>query len=172
MHEDTFFTANVLSFFALGLPAYIIIKILVTCFFAREDTKTPLYISSISVISNIVLSLVLIQSMREMGIATATAISAWINAGLLYLILQLQSKIILDSLFFKNTIKIIVATIILAFVASYLSKTLFIEMNEISMLMKIIYLIGVIAICKIIYLGLIIVLKVLSFNDLKGYIKK
>ena len=110
--------------------------------------------------------------MREMGIATATAISAWINAGLLYLILQLQSKIILDSLFFKNTIKIIVATIIIAFVASYLSKTLFIEMNEISMLIKIIYLIGIIAICKIIYLGLIIVLKVLSFNDLKGYIKK
>jgi len=172
VHEDTFFTANVLSFFALGLPAYIIIKILVTCFFAREDTKTPLYISSISVISNIVLSLVLIQSMREMGIATATAISAWINAGLLYLILQLQSKIILDSLFFKNTIKIIVATIILAFVASYLSKTLFIEMNEISMLIKTIYLIGIIAICKIIYLGLIIVLKVISFNDLKGYIKK
>ena len=172
VQEDTFFTANVLSFFALGLPAYIIIKILVTCFFAREDTKTPLYISSISVISNIVLSLVLIQSMREMGIATATAISAWINAGLLYLILQLQSKIILDSLFFKNTIKIIVATIIIAFVASYLSKTLFIEMNEISMLIKIIYLIGIIVICKIIYLGLIIVLKVLSFNDLKGYIKK
>mgnify|MGYP001318185809 FL=1 len=171
VHEDTFFTANVLSFFALGLPAYIIIKILVTCFFAREDTKTPLYISSISVISNIVLSLVLIQSMREMGIAVATAISAWINAGLLYLILQLQSKILLDSLFFKNTIKIIFATTILAFVASYLSKTLFIEMNDISMLIKIIYLIGVIAICKIIYLGLIIVLKVLSFSDLKGYIK-
>ena len=171
VHEDTFFTANVLSFFALGLPAYIIIKILVTCFFAREDTRTPLYISIISVISNIALSLMLIQSMREIGIATATAISAWINAGLLYLILHLQSKIILDSLFFKNTIKIIIATIILAFVASYLSKILFIEMNDISMLMKIIYLIGVIAICKIIYLGLIIMLKVLSFSDLKGYIK-
>ena len=171
VHEDTFFTANVLSFFALGLPAYIIIKILITCFFAREDTRTPLYISIISVISNIALSLMLIQSMREMGIAAATAISAWINAGLLYLILQLQSKILLDSLFFKNTIKIIIATTILAFVASYLSKTLFIEMNDISMLIKIIYLIGVLAICKIIYLGLIIVLKVLSFSDLKGYIK-
>ena len=171
VHEDTFFTANVLSFFALGLPAYIIIKILVTCFFAREDTRTPLYIAIISVIINIVLSLMLIQSMREMGIATATAISAWINAGLLYLILQLQSKILLDSLFFKNTIKIIIATIILAYVVSYLSKTLFIEMNDISMIMKISYLIGVIAICKIIYLGLIIVLKVLSFSDLKGYMK-
>ncbi len=172
VQEDTFFTANVLSFFALGLPAYIIIKILVTCFFAREDTKTPLYISIISVISNIFLSLMLIQSMREMGIATATAISAWINAGLLYLILLLQKKIILDSLFFKNTIKIIVATIILAFVASYLHTTLFIQINDISMLTKIIYLMVIIGICKIIYLVLIIVLKVLSLSDLKVYINK
>jgi len=172
VHEDTFFTANVLSFFALGLPAYIIIKILVTCFFAREDARTPLYISIISVISNITLSLILIQSMREMGIAMATAISAWINAGLLYLILQLQAKIILETLFFKNLIRIIIATIIFAFVVSYLNKILFIQMNDTSMLIKISYLIGIIAICKIIYLGLIIMLKVLSFNDLKGYIKK
>ena len=172
VHEDTFYTANVLSFFALGLPAYIIIKILVTCFFAREDTRTPLYISIISVISNIILSLILIRSMREMGIATATAISAWINAGLLYLILQVQSKIILDSLFFKNLIKIIIVTIILAFVAKYLNNSLFVEINDISMLKKIIYLLVIIGVCKIIYLGLIIMLKVLSFSDLKGYIKK
>ena len=172
VHEDTFYTANVLSFFALGLPAYIIIKILVTCFFAREDTRTPLYISIISVISNIILSLILIRSMREMGIATATAISAWINAGLLYLILQVQSKIILDSLFFKNLIKIIIVTIILAFVAKYLNNSLFVEINDISMLKKIIYLLVIIGVCKIIYLGFIIMLKVLSFSDLKGYIKK
>ena len=43
--EDTLYTAQVLSMFALGLPAYILIKVLVTCFFAREDTKTPLYVS-------------------------------------------------------------------------------------------------------------------------------
>ena len=110
--------------------------------------------------------------MRELGIAIATAVSAWINAGLLYLILLLQNKIILDSLFFKNTIKIIIATIILAFAASYLNKNLFIQMSDISMLMKIIYLIVIIGICKIIYLGLIIMLRVLSFSDLKGYIKK
>ncbi len=110
--------------------------------------------------------------MREMGIATATAISAWINAVLLYLILQLQSKIILDSLFFKNIIKILFAVIILAFIASYLNKTLFIQINDITMFTKIIYLMIIIGICKIIYLGLIIVLKVLSFSDLKGYINK
>ena len=57
LSNDTFYTSQVLSIFALGLPAYILIKVLVTCFFAREDTKTPLYISIISVIINVVLSL-------------------------------------------------------------------------------------------------------------------
>ena len=92
LSEDTFYTAKVLSLFALGLPAYIVIKILVTCFFAREDTKTPLYISIISVIINIVLSLILIGSMREMGIALATAISAWVNASLLFIILRINKR--------------------------------------------------------------------------------
>ena len=55
LSNDTFYTANVLSMFALGLPAYILIKVLVTCFFAREDTKTPLYVSVVSVVINIVL---------------------------------------------------------------------------------------------------------------------
>ena len=45
LSEDTFYTAQVLSMFALGLPAYILIKVLITCYFSREDTKTPLYIS-------------------------------------------------------------------------------------------------------------------------------
>ena len=76
--------------FTLGLPAYILIKVLVTCFFAREDTKTPLYVSIFSVAVNIILSLVLIQSMREMGIALATAISAWLNTLLLYFILKIK----------------------------------------------------------------------------------
>ena len=80
LSNDTLYTANVLSMFAIGLPAYILIKVLITCFFAREDTKTPLYVSIVSVIVNIILSLILIQSMREVGIALATAISAWVNA--------------------------------------------------------------------------------------------
>ena len=108
--EDTFYTSKVLSIFAIGLPAYILIKILVTCFFAREDTKTPLYVSIVSVVINIILSLLLINSMREMGIALATAISAWVNTLLLFLILRSKNNLILDYQFINNAIKIIFST--------------------------------------------------------------
>ena len=73
MSVDTYYSSRVLSLFSLGLPAYILIKVLNPSFFAREDTKTPFYIALGCVVLNIILSLLLIGSFREMGIALATA---------------------------------------------------------------------------------------------------
>jgi len=170
--EDTFYTSKVLSIFALGLPAYILIKILVTCFFAREDTKTPLYVSIVSVIVNIVLSILLISSMREMGIALATAISAWINAILLFLILYKDNNLYLESKLIRNSLKIVFATIILVIGCYFLNELIFINIADLSTIIKIINLLLVIICSKIIYLGMIFMLKVISIQDLKGYIKQ
>ena len=170
--EDTFYTSKVLSIFALGLPAYILIKILVTCFFAREDTKTPLYVSIVSVIVNIVLSILLISSMREMGIALATAISAWINAILLFLILYKDNNLFLESKLIHNSLKIVFATIILVIGCYFLNELIFINIADLSTIIKIINLLLVIICSKIIYLGMIFMLKVISIQDLKGYIKQ
>ena len=170
--EDTFYTSKVLSIFALGLPAYILIKILVTCFFAREDTKTPLYVSIVSVIVNIVLSILLISSMREMGIALATAISAWINAILLFLILYKDNNLFLESKLIHNSLKIVFATIILVIGCYFLNELIFINIADLSTILKILNLLLVILCSKIIYLGMIFMLKVISIQDLKGYIKQ
>jgi len=169
---DTFYTSKVLSIFALGLPAYILIKVLVTCYFAREDTKSPLYISIVSVAANIILSILLIQSMREMGIAAATAISAWINALLLYIFLSFRNNLKLDSQLINNSLKIIIASGVMGYVCYYLNKILLLNVNDISILSKIGLLILILTFCKIIYIGLIFVLKVITIQDLKGYINK
>ena len=170
--EDTFYTSKVLSLFALGLPAYILIKVLVTCFFAREDTKTPLYVSIISVVINIILSLLLINSMREMGIALATAISAWINTLLLFIILRKNNNLILDYHLINNAIKIIISTSILIVTCYFLNKIFFSNMQELNLLQKVGSLLIVIICCKIIYFAMIFMLKVLTIQDVKGYIKK
>ena len=170
--EDTLYTAQVLSMFSLGLPAYILIKILVTCFFAREDTKTPLYVSIISVIVNLVLSLLLISTMREMGIALATAISAWINALLLLIILRFQNNLLLDSIFLKNILKIIISTFVMLIGAYTLNEVFFVNLSNLDFSKKLGSLFLVIICCKIIYLTMIFMLKVISLGDLKGYIQK
>ena len=172
LQEDTFYTARVLGYFALGLPAYIIIKILVSCFFAREDTKTPLYISIVSVISNIVLSLLLIESMREMGIALATAISAWINALLLYVMLSLRNNIKFDSLLISNSIKILISSTALVLVLYGLKTIIFEDFVSNSILLNSLFLLLTIFLTIIIYLGLVIMLKVLTINQLRQYLKK
>jgi putative peptidoglycan lipid II flippase len=76
-------TSAALAAYALGLPAYVLVKVLTPGFFAREDTRTPVKIAIFCMISNIVIALALIWWLAHVGIALATAVSAWLNAGLL-----------------------------------------------------------------------------------------
>ena len=172
LQEDTFYTARVLGYFALGLPAYIFIKVLVSCFFAREDTKTPLYISIVSVITNIVLSLLLIESMREMGIALATAISAWINALLLYVMLSIRNNIKVDSLLISNSVKILISSVVLVFGIYALKTLIFKDFISNSILLNSLFLLLMIFLAIIIYFVLVIMLKVVTINQLREYLKK
>ena len=80
-------TSAALAAYASGLPAYVLIKVLTPGFFAREDTRTPVKIALGCLASNLVL-VVLIWSLAHVGIALATAISAWLNAGLLAWLLR------------------------------------------------------------------------------------
>jgi len=80
-------TAAALAAFALGLPAYVLIKVLATGFFAREDTKTPVAVAALCLIANVVVILATIGNLRHVGIALATSIASWLNAGLLAFLL-------------------------------------------------------------------------------------
>lgn len=70
--------------YAVGLPAFILIKVLATGFFSRQDTRTPVKIGAIAMLSNIVFNLLLVGPLLHAGLALATSLSAYINAGLLY----------------------------------------------------------------------------------------
>lgn len=82
--HDVAMAANALVAFAVGLPAFVLIKVLAPGFYARQDMKTPVRIGVISVVVNIVASLVLVFQFRHVGLALATAIAAVVNAALLY----------------------------------------------------------------------------------------
>lgn len=82
--QDTLATAHALAAFALGIPAYVLTKIFSASFFARQDTKTPVIVGGICIASNVALTLLLAAPLQHVGLALATALSAWINAVLLY----------------------------------------------------------------------------------------
>lgn len=76
--------AAVLAAYALGLPAVVMIRAVVTSFHARSDTTTPVVISFAAIGLNVALKLLLWQAMGASGLALATAAGAWANALLLY----------------------------------------------------------------------------------------
>ncbi len=80
--------ANIVVALVAGLPAYVIVKILNPGFFAREDTKTPVWTALASLVVNIAINLYVVERYGIVGLAGATAVSASINCLLLYFILH------------------------------------------------------------------------------------
>ncbi len=81
-------TANVVAALVVGLPAYVLVKVLIPGFFARKDTRTPVYTAGISLFINITLNLTLIPIYGIVGLALAGAIAAWCNCVMLYFMLH------------------------------------------------------------------------------------
>ncbi len=94
--QDAIVTGNTLGLFALGLPAYVLVKVFTPAFFAREDTKTPLYIALGVLAFNIVMNFVLVGPYGLYGLAVALMLTAWLNCALLYFILHRRGYFRLD----------------------------------------------------------------------------
>ncbi len=84
---DSAAAADALTAFALGVPAFVLVKVLAPGFFAREDVVTPVKVAAVSVAANIVFSAILLRPLEHVGLALATSAASWINAVLLWVIL-------------------------------------------------------------------------------------
>lgn len=85
--------SNAMQVYCLALPAYVMTKITVTCFYAYGDTKTPLIVSLCTLVINITLNLILMQYYGFLGLALATSISGYFNAALQYAFLYRKGYI-------------------------------------------------------------------------------
>jgi putative peptidoglycan lipid II flippase len=86
--RDAHFTALTLSIIALGLPAYVLVKVLTPGFYARRDTATPVKVAIGVLIANVILNFALIPPFGIAGLAAAVAISSWLNCAILYVLLH------------------------------------------------------------------------------------
>jgi len=76
-------SAHALFYFALGLPAFALIKVFSSFLFARHNTKTPFHFSILSVLLNIFISIYFFNKIGFIIIPIATTISSWFNTFLL-----------------------------------------------------------------------------------------
>jgi len=108
---DTMGTAGALAAFSLGVPAYVMIKVLTPGFYARQDTRTPVRIALVSMLVNLIGNLlsVLVLNTGFVGIAVSTAIAAWVNVVLLYWMLHKRDHLRVDARFQAKAVCIVVA---------------------------------------------------------------
>lgn len=116
---DTAVTSAALAIFAFGLPSFVLIKVFSPAFFARQDTKTPMKFAAWSLTANTVGSIVLfflfrsLELMPQLGIAVATTLGGWLNAGLLWAALIRHGHFEADARMKRAVPLILVASVVM-----------------------------------------------------------
>ncbi|HCX13377.1 MAG TPA: murein biosynthesis integral membrane protein MurJ, partial [Gammaproteobacteria bacterium] len=96
-----------------GLLAFIVVKILAPVFLSRGDTRTPVKVGVIAMVSNVFLNIIFAYYFAHVGLAVATSISAVINASLLYYYLKKQSIYQFSNDLIKLFLKVLLASFIM-----------------------------------------------------------
>ncbi len=149
--EDVEITSDALMFFGYGVIAFSLVKVLANFFFARNDTKTPFYISVFIVFLNVVISISFFNVIGFFVIPIATSISTWIGVLIFLYFLNKKNYLLLRYKLFKNILKIIISSvfmvIMLVFILDKFSKYL-----DYMYTYKSIYLIIIVGFVGIVYL--------------------
>ena len=159
-------SAKALYFFSLGLPAFALIKVFSSFFFANHDTKTPFYISLISVILNVIISLYYFKDVGFVIIPIATSISSWFNSLILFISLNNKKFFSFNKIFIKNFFKILFASILMGFAFKYLIS-FFGNQLIYNYEYKLFYLVLVVLFALILYLLVSFFIKAFNSKDLK-----
>jgi putative peptidoglycan lipid II flippase len=119
--EDAATTSLVLTIVVAGLPAYVLIKVLTPGFFARKDMKTPVIIAAVSLGIGVALNFALIPVIGIAALALTTALSAWINAITLYVLLHARGHFRFEPWLWSRLARQLIAAAAMA-VALYLVR--------------------------------------------------
>ena len=159
-------TAIALTFFGFGVPAFSILKIFSNFFFARNDTKTPFYLSVVSVTLNIMISVSLFSRFGFVIIPIATSISSWINVLMLYYFIKKRDLHIFDSKFIYKFPRMILSVVVMGIVL-YLLLGFFADKFDYNESWKFIYLFIIVIISLISYFLISNFSGAFKFKDIK-----
>jgi putative peptidoglycan lipid II flippase len=119
-HDVAMASASLMAY-ALGLLAFILVKVLATGFYARQDTRTPVRVGIIAMLANMVLNVAIVvpwlwldQPAPHAGLALATSLSAFLNAGLLYRGLHRQGIFSLQPGWGGFVLRVVLACLVMA----------------------------------------------------------
>ncbi len=158
-------SSKALFFFALGLPAFSLIKVFSSFYFARQNTKLPFYISLASVLLNILVSIIFFKKVGFIIIPIATSISSWFNSILLFIFLKKDNFFNFNSEFISKFFKILFSSIVMGIFIYYL--VIFFKTNlAYDQNYKSVFLIGIVIVGLISYLLIAFLIKAFKITDI------
>ena len=169
--DDIFYTSQALTFFSIGVPAFALNKVLSNFYFARDNTQLPFYVSFISMIINILISVTLFNKYGFIIIPIATTISTWTSCIIYFYLLKRKKYLNLKNKNLLNLLKIFVATAIMSLLLHF-SLEYFEDKFDYTNNFKLIYLLIVISLSAIVYLVITNLLGVLNLKNYKLNEKK
>ena len=111
--QATLLTAQALLFYAVGLWAFSLVRIVVAAFYSLQDTRSPMKAAIVALVVNVALSVVLMFPLKHGGIALATSVASAVNFGLLWVTLRRRVGTILDRAFYGSVGKTAAASLIM-----------------------------------------------------------
>ena len=159
-------SATALFYFSIGLPAFSLIKIFSSFLFARKDTNTPFKISLLSVITNILISVVFFKDFGFIIIPIATSISSWLNGIILMIVVINKKYFQFSKIFFHSLFKILFSNLLTISIFYYLieffSENISYESNY-----KFLSIIVLVLLIVVLYISISIVTKAFKISDIK-----
>lgn len=106
-------TAQALLYYAIGLWAFSVVRIVAASFFALKDTRTPMVMATISVGANVMLGIILMRPLAHNGLALATSLASILNLGLLVYELRRKLGPLGGKRICKSTIRTLIISLIM-----------------------------------------------------------
>lgn len=107
------YTGQALFCYALGLCAFSVLRVFVSSFYSLQDSKWPLKAAVITLIVNLLASLILMYSLKHNGIALASSISAIVNVLVLAYVLKTKIGVYLDRAFYASVSRIVLSALLM-----------------------------------------------------------
>jgi putative peptidoglycan lipid II flippase len=118
-------SAEALAAYAVGLPAFVLVKVVVPAFFARRDTAMPVKVGMVSVGLNLLMNLAFMVPLQHLGPPLASALAAWFNVGALMLILHRRGHFVIDDALRSRVPRMALAALAMAAVLWALERTVY-----------------------------------------------
>ncbi|MES2141350.1 MAG: murein biosynthesis integral membrane protein MurJ [Pseudomonadota bacterium] len=127
--HDVLMTQRSVISYSIGLQAFMLIKVLAAAFYAQQNIRTPVRIGIAALLANMLLNALLIFPLKHAGLALASSLSAWLNAGLLLRGLRMRDIFQWQPGWFLFTLRLLFANSVLGLFLYWAAAALPIWLN-------------------------------------------